>query len=347
MKIHRYIDPLRSEILAVYSVSKVTGAFTYIINPPYSNSKIGKLSGTMTDKGYVKIALPQYPGKRFAAHRLAWIVWYGPIPDDLEIDHINRCKCDNSYHNLRLVTRGENMRNKEVYAKSKSGVCGVSWSKQNKNWLAYITISGERKFLGCSPDLNAAKRLRMDAEKKFFTITPKARNNDSTRKARPLPGPRKHKKHICAPSQYVRKDIKFVNSYPTAEHVRKHFKITKTGEMFRLFGNKAKVTPCKLNVPDCGVGHTFMPNALAWIYWNGDKPYGPFIVVHVDGDKNNFSKANIKLKSCGVSFHASSKRWRAYIRHNRGVRHIGTFSTEREARRAYAKELKKLTRSVR
>jgi len=49
-------------------------------------------------------------GKRYYAHRLAWLYVYGVWPDG-DTDHINRNKHDNRIANLRSCSRSENMLN--------------------------------------------------------------------------------------------------------------------------------------------------------------------------------------------------------------------------------------------
>ena len=54
----------------------------------------------------------------FRCHRIIWKMFYGDIPSDKEIDHINGNSLDNRLENLRLVTRSQNMINRDVRKKS-------------------------------------------------------------------------------------------------------------------------------------------------------------------------------------------------------------------------------------
>lgn len=65
----------------------------------YQNSLIG---------GYYKVSARIARCK--SVHRLVYLAWYGPLSDELEIDHINGITTDNRPCNLEAVTHKENMR---------------------------------------------------------------------------------------------------------------------------------------------------------------------------------------------------------------------------------------------
>lgn len=75
------------------------------------HSKAGDIAGTKKKDGkhYYTITISQ---KKYSVHRIVWIMFNGDIPDNLEIDHINRDKYDNHIENLRLVTKSQNSLNK-------------------------------------------------------------------------------------------------------------------------------------------------------------------------------------------------------------------------------------------
>lgn len=64
---------------------------------------------TLAKNGYV---VTSYQGKKCYAHRLAWKLMTGEFtPTSMDIDHINRDRKDNSWSNLRLATRSDNLKN--------------------------------------------------------------------------------------------------------------------------------------------------------------------------------------------------------------------------------------------
>ena len=63
-------------------------------------ARAGSVAGCVRHDGYVRIAID---GKRYLAHRLAWLYVHGELVP--ELDHANGVRSDNRLDNLRPATR--------------------------------------------------------------------------------------------------------------------------------------------------------------------------------------------------------------------------------------------------
>lgn len=121
----------------------------------------GDIAGTIRSDGYVQI---WNDGQAYRAHILAWLFQTGELPPKgKEIDHKNRNRADNSWDNLRLVTRTGNNLNRDV---GKSGARGVY--KTGNCWFARITIEGKIIHLGTYDNFDEAVAVRKEAEAKYW-----------------------------------------------------------------------------------------------------------------------------------------------------------------------------------
>ena len=84
------------------------------------------------------------------------------------VDHINHDITDNRKNNLRISTHQQNMMNTKIQKNNTSGVTGVKWHKGISKWIADITVSNERIYLGCFDNFNNAVQARRKAEQKYF-----------------------------------------------------------------------------------------------------------------------------------------------------------------------------------
>ena len=81
-----------------------TGHLIYI-GPQNCNARKGQVAGTVEKAGYRVVSFKRC---KYKAHRIAWFLHTGEDPGDLDIDHIDGCRTNNRFDNLRLVTRYEN-----------------------------------------------------------------------------------------------------------------------------------------------------------------------------------------------------------------------------------------------
>ncbi|CAJ1293248.1 MULTISPECIES: HNH endonuclease signature motif containing protein [Enterobacteriaceae] len=121
---------------------------------------------TQRADGYRQVAL-RLDGKQYQlkAHRVAWILEHGAIPDGLQVDHINGIRDDNRLCNMRLVTQRENDQNRR---KAK----GYSWNKDCSKWEAYIRVDSVRHHLGLFTTEAAARAAYLKAKARYHPSTP-------------------------------------------------------------------------------------------------------------------------------------------------------------------------------
>jgi hypothetical protein len=127
----------------------------------------GRVAGTKDRKGYITIKIQ---GKKYAAHRLAWLFTYCEWPVD-QVDHINNIRDDNRICNLRQADSFINSQNQKRAQKDNvsSGLLGVSFHKPNKKWLARINYEGRTHLIGCYDCKHKAHEAYLDAKAKHHS----------------------------------------------------------------------------------------------------------------------------------------------------------------------------------
>jgi hypothetical protein len=119
------------------------------------NKKLEDEVGTITTKGYRGVSISHNgKKKKYRAARIVWALYYGEDPGLMEVDHINCERDDNRICNLRLLTRGENVKARPYHI-------GISGEQ-------HITITRHTRFrvrvrgigVGITTTLEEAVRLR-------------------------------------------------------------------------------------------------------------------------------------------------------------------------------------------
>ena len=125
--------------------------------------KSNKKAGTLRKEGYIVI---QYNNSVYYAHRLVWSLLKGAIPDNMQIDHINRNKADNRIENLRLVNVSQNALNKK-FKVGKSGIIGVT--KDRAYYKVSFTVNGKSIHVGNFKDIKVAESVAKEYYDKILT----------------------------------------------------------------------------------------------------------------------------------------------------------------------------------
>lgn len=147
-----------------------TGAFIWRPRPEVNSfdrgwnvKYAGTAAGCINGNGYMYIGIL---GRRYKAHRLAWMYVYGDWPKD-NIDHINHVRTDNRITNIREATKQDNQKNQSLYKTNTSGVSGVSWDKSKGRWVSYIKADRATIRLGRHKQFFEAVCSRKSAENKY------------------------------------------------------------------------------------------------------------------------------------------------------------------------------------
>jgi len=107
-------------------------------------------------------------GVKIKTHRVVWALHCGEWPpSSQDIDHINHDRTDHRAANLRLVSRGDNNKNRPPQRNNSSGFVGISWNAECHKWFCSIGHKGQNVYLGVHACLGNAIRARREAERAF------------------------------------------------------------------------------------------------------------------------------------------------------------------------------------
>lgn len=96
---------------ALYEYNPLSGLF--ISRSRIGSRPAGSVAGSRNKDGYICIRID---GISYYAHRLALLYVEGVYPEQV-VDHINRCRSDNRYVNLRDVSVAVNNQNRTLPAR--------------------------------------------------------------------------------------------------------------------------------------------------------------------------------------------------------------------------------------
>jgi len=150
-----------------------TGIFRWIDAKNQSQLN-GEIAGSPDTRGWIYIGIE---GKKYAAHRLAWLYVYGERPE-IDIDHKNRCRSDNRIDNLRLATKNQNQHNQGISRANKTGFKGVCIHRPSGKYQSQIKHFGKKIYLGLfsSPE-DASRAYEMAALKLFGEFSYNTKGN--------------------------------------------------------------------------------------------------------------------------------------------------------------------------
>lgn len=139
---------IKEEVRDYLSYDEHTGNLAWI-KKTGSKTVIGNTAGWYNkEHGHFYVTVN---GTTYTAHRVAWYLKTGVQPP-MFIDHHDGDGANNKWDNLRLADKSTNGFNRGKQSNNKSGYKGVSWSKHNSKWRAYINKQGKQHHLGYFDD---------------------------------------------------------------------------------------------------------------------------------------------------------------------------------------------------
>lgn len=156
----KYLTDLTQEyVKSILHYDPITGLWTWLVDD-WGRVK-GAIAGSTSDNGYIQITIN---GKKYKAHRLAWLYVTGEWPKT-EIDHDDTNTKNNKWENIREATGTENCYNYPVKVTNKLGVKGVHRVK-NGRYKAQIQINKIKIYLGRFDTLEEAQAAHDNAANK-------------------------------------------------------------------------------------------------------------------------------------------------------------------------------------
>lgn len=148
----------------IFRYEKRTGRIYWRVTCGGGPRGAGMLAGCATthSKGYnvVKVF-----GRRYVAHRLAWLIVKGRWPRR-PVDHRNNRPYDNRWRNLRMVSESQNRMNSKRYANNTTGHKGVTRTRSGR-YAASIAADGQSHWLGVHGSIKSAGRAYRRAARKY------------------------------------------------------------------------------------------------------------------------------------------------------------------------------------
>lgn len=151
--------PSTTFLRGILDYDPLTGVFVWRVRfdvPEAWNTKFaGQKAGSIDADGYWVIRIGK---KVYKGHRMAWTYVTGQtLSEEIEIDHRNGVRLDNSFDNLRLANDQQNAVNAKIRRDNHSGAKGVSWHRARSKWQVQINENGRRRNIGYFDDIETAR----------------------------------------------------------------------------------------------------------------------------------------------------------------------------------------------
>lgn len=135
--------PAAEELWDLFDYKPLTGELIWKVRVS-QGTKVGATAGSAHIQGY---RVTRIKTKLYMVHRVIWTWLHGTDPGQLQVDHIDGNRCNNTPGNLRLATHQQNALNSKTRAHNISGVKGAKLTPSGK-YQARIRLHGTTHYLG-------------------------------------------------------------------------------------------------------------------------------------------------------------------------------------------------------
>jgi hypothetical protein len=148
MSIDAKFLPNAHYLRSIFNYDPASGLLFWSIRPAF-RVHVGDIAGHhATDAKDYEYIIVSIQNEQYHAHRLIWKMQTDEDPIGYHIEHINGDGADNRWSNLRKATR--NVANlKAAIAEGRTNQFGMKGvQSQYGKYVSYISIDGERRYLG-------------------------------------------------------------------------------------------------------------------------------------------------------------------------------------------------------
>lgn len=140
----RALEITRDELWC-YTYDPITGGVCFAADPRLPACVHGLRAEKKHHRGYLSLYAN---GRKYYAHRVAYVLHYGSLAADAILDHVNGDRADNRIANLRQVSFSQNNHNRSPGKRSKTGVRGVHFHAARRKYRAKISVAKKLYTLG-------------------------------------------------------------------------------------------------------------------------------------------------------------------------------------------------------
>ena len=139
--------PSQEYLVGLFDYSPITGLLYRKVRRGHQH--VGTPVGTTRGDGYRVVDIH---GKKFKTSRIIWRMVTGDDPGDMDVDHANRIRDNDAWHNLRLLDKiGQQLNRSSVKHRY------IRYMKSNNRW--YL-IGPNKKYYGCFKTYEEAVQRR-------------------------------------------------------------------------------------------------------------------------------------------------------------------------------------------